>query len=312
MEHVNPNNFDVSKYNVNPQKLNLVKETTKDDDSVKGFSFKEFTNKFESKDGASGMHNTVAKTTHSQLEFAQKLLLKQLQCQTPDSSFDPNQMMESMMGMLTIAQNSELVEMQKESMELQKALFYTSLSAFQGETVEHSGNEFDYQSEDQEIIFNLPAKVEKAVLTIHDASNNCVKVVPLEKHVGRNSYTWDGTLDNDESADIIHAPKGIYTVYVTAIDVDNEQVDVNIRLKSHITDIAYDENELALPMSGSIPIYDIKRRSMIKKATERYQEVSNKPIQHHQGDSAVNNITPKINTGLTLSDMDDGIPFYGS
>ena len=49
-------------------------------------------------------------------------------------------MMESMMGMLTIAQNSELVAMQKENMELQKALFYTSLSAFEGETVEIRGS----------------------------------------------------------------------------------------------------------------------------------------------------------------------------
>lgn len=311
MGHVNPSSFDSVKYNSNPQRFNSVKESTADDDSIKGFSFKEFTNKFESKEAAPGMHSAVTKKTHSQLEFAQKLLLKQLQCQTPDSSFDPNQMMESMMGMLTIAQNSELVEMQKENMELQKALFSTSLSAFEGETVEHSGNVFDYRDEDQEIVFNMPAKAEKAVLTIHDANNKCVKVVPLEKKDGRNSYTWDGIIDNEGSDEIIHAPKGIYSAFVTARDRDDGQVYVNVRLKSRITDIAYDQNELALPMSGDVPIYDIKRRSMIKKATERYQEVSNKPIQHYQGDSAVNNIIPKINTGLTLSDM-DGIPFYGS
>lgn len=309
MAHVNPNGFDGSAYNTGPQKLNVAKESTNDDDS-KGFSFKEFTNKFRSKEDAPGMHNAVTKTTHSQLEFAQKLLLKQLQCQTPDNSFDPNQMMESMMGMLTIAQNSELVAMQKENMELQKALFYTSLSAFEGETVEHSGNVFDYRNEDQEIVFNLPAKVDKAVLTIHDASNNCVKIVPLEKKDGRNSYTWDGTIDNDEGDEIIHAEKGIYTVFVTARDSNDEPLDVNIRLKSHITDIAYDENELALPMSGSVPIYDIKRRTMIKKATERYQEVSTKP-QHYQNASDVNNVIPKSGAGFTLSDM-DAIPFYGT
>lgn len=306
-----PKDFDNSAYNTNPQKLRPVKETL-NDDANKGFSFKEFTSKFASKEDAPGIHNAVTKTTQSQLEFAQKLLLKQLQCQTPDNSLDPNQMMESMMGMLTIAQNSELVEMQKENMELQKALFYTSLSAFEGETVEHSGNVFDYRNEDQEIVFNLPAKVEKAVLSIHDASNNCVRVVPLEKKVGRNSYTWDGIIGDDEDGEIAHAEKGIYTVFVTARDSNDEPLDVNIRLKSRITDIAYDENELALPMSGDIPIYDIKRRTMIKKATERYQEISNKPIQPYQGDSAVNNIMPKSSAGLTLSDMDDGIGFYGT
>ena len=103
-----------STYSANPLKFDPA--TRLDDDAKKakdkeeaaGFSFKEFTNKFASKDAAPGMHNAVTKTTESQLDFAQKLLLKQLQCQTPDNSFDPNQMMESMMGMLTIAQNSEL------------------------------------------------------------------------------------------------------------------------------------------------------------------------------------------------------------
>jgi hypothetical protein len=161
-------------------------------------------------------------------------------------------------------------------------------------------------------VFNLPAKAETAVLSIHDASNNCVKIVPLEKKPGRNSYTWDGSIGDVEDGEIIHAEKGIYTVFVTARDSSDEPLDVNIRLKSHITDIAYDENELALPMSGSIPIYDIKRRTMIKKATERYQEVSNMPIQHYQGDSTVNKIMPKSSAGFTLSDMDDGIAFYGS
>lgn len=311
MPSLSPSQFDSSNYNFDPQKLNASKEVMLPDDSAKGFSFKEFTNKFSSKDASSGMGDAVAKTTHSQLEFAQKLLLKQLQCQTPDSSLDPNQMMESMMGMLNIAQNSQLVEMQKENMELQKALFYTSLSAFEGETVEHSGNVFDYRNEDQEIVFNLPAKTERAVLSIRDESNNLVKVVPFENKAGRNSYVWNGTIDGEEEGEIIHAPKGLYTVYVTAVDGDDQPIDVNVRLKSYITDIAYDENELALPMSGSIPIYDIKRRSMIKKATERYQEFSNKPIQHYQSDSGVHTITAAPQKGLTLSDLGE-IPFFGT
>ncbi|MES2607154.1 MAG: hypothetical protein V4544_00235 [Pseudomonadota bacterium] len=275
-----------STYSANPLKFDPA--TRLDDDAKKakdkeeaaGFSFKEFTNKFASKDAAPGMHNAVTKTTESQLDFAQKLLLKQLQCQTPDNSFDPNQMMESMMGMLTIAQNSELVSMQKENMELQKALFYTSLSTFEGETVEHSGNMFDYQNEDQEIVFNLPAKTEEAVLRIY-AGDKHVRTVPLdEKKVGRNSVTWDGIMDNDDGDDVVkYAPKGIYTVFITARDINNDPIDVNTRLKSRITDIAYDENELALPMSGDIPIYDIKRRSMIKKATEGYQKVVSRQIQ---------------------------------
>ena len=165
-------------------------------------------------------------------------------------------------------------------MELQKALFYTSLSTFEGETVEHSGNMFDYRNEDQEIVFNLPAKTEEAVLRIY-AGDKHVRTVPLdEKKVGRNSVTWDGIMDNDDGDDVVkYVPKGIYTVFITARDINNDPIDVNTRLKSRITDIAYDENELALPMSGDIPIYDIKRRSMIKKATEGYQKVVSRQIQ---------------------------------
>ena len=127
----------------------------------KGLNFKDLNSHFDNKLDASNMNNMVGKNGEEQLKFAQQLLLKQLQCQTPDNAFDPNQMLETMMGMLNIAQNGELVNMQKQGMELQKALFYTSLSAFRGEVVEHSGNEFDYMDQDQEIVVNLPAKTHK-------------------------------------------------------------------------------------------------------------------------------------------------------
>jgi flagellar hook assembly protein FlgD len=309
-----------SAYNANPLQFDPKTISTKDNadskklkekEDSKGFSFKEFTNKFASKVGAPGMHSSVAETGAKQLEFAQKLLLKQLQCQTPDNSFDPNQMMESMMGMLNIAQNSELVNMQKENMELQKALFYTSLSSFKGEMVEHSGNVFDYQNEEQEIVFNMPAKVDKAVLTIIDENNQLVKTIELEKKTGRNSFKWDGKKD-----DGTEAGKGIYTAFVLARDENDASLDIDVRLKSQITDIAYDQNELALPMSGRIPIYDIKRRTIINKATDRYRELSAQPIRHYQDASTHTSVgtndSVSRSTGFTLSDMNDAIPFFGT
>ena len=66
----------------------------------------------------------------------------------------------------------------------------------------------------------------------------------------------------------------MYTAFVTAKDDQGEAINVNVRLKSHITEIAYDENELAVPLSGRVPIYDIKRRSMINNAPHRYQEAA--------------------------------------
>ena len=216
-------------------------------------------------------------------------------------------MLESMMNMLNIAQNSELVAMQKENMELQKALFYTSLSAFEGEMVEHSGEVFDYQDQDQEIIMNIPAKVDRALLNIFDESKRLVKSIELDKKEGRNSFVWDGKMEDGE-----YAPKGIYSVYVTATDESDEPVEVKTRLKSIITDIAYDENELALPLSGRIPIYDIKRRTMIHKATERYKEVSEKSSKNYQDaySQTTNDTSADMNTqtplnsaeGLSLSD----------
>ena len=235
----------------------------------KGLNFKDLNSHFDNKLDASNMNNMVGKNGEEQLKFAQQLLLKQLQCQTPDNAFDPNQMLETMMGMLNIAQNGELVNMQKQGMELQKALFYTSLSAFRGEVVEHSGNEFDYMDQDQEIVVNLPAKTGAAILNIFDAQKQCIKTVELNTQTGRNSFVWDGKSNNGENA-----PKGMYTAFVTAKDDQGEAINVNVRLKSHITEIAYDENELAVPLSGRVPIYDIKRRSMINNATQRYQEAA--------------------------------------
>jgi flagellar basal-body rod modification protein FlgD len=207
--------MDISTYNNKPSKFDPNAKMSekeiraKEKESFKGLNFKELSHEFGPKDNDAGMHSDVVKGGQDQLLFAQKLLLKQLQCQTPDSSVDPNKMLDAMMGMLTIAQNSEMVKMQKQNMELQKALFYTSFSSFEGEVVEHTGNEFDYNDQDQEIVFNLPAKTDKATLAIYDERNQLVKRVELDKKVGRNSFIWDGKSQNGEDC-----PKGIYkTVY---------------------------------------------------------------------------------------------------
>lgn len=204
------------------------------------------------------------------MEMAQKMLLKQLQCQTPDDTFDPNTMMSTMMSMLTIAQQSQLVDTQKQSMEMQKALFYTSLSSFEGEYIEHSGDIFEYNNEAidnvQEIVYNLPAKTNSAVLRIFDTAGNIVQEVDLDTIAGRGKYVWDGKMKNGQDA-----KNDIYTTSITATDENHKPIIMPMRLKSKITEIAYDDKELAVPYSGRIPIYDIKRRTMINQATQHYQ-----------------------------------------
>lgn len=255
-------NLDISDYN---KKSGKDKKVEKDKTS-EGFSFKDLHSKVTN--SSKGMHALVGKTTDEQINMAQQMLLKQLQCQTPDNAMDPNAMMETMMSMLTITQQGQLVDMEKQSMELQKALFTTSLSSFEGEYIEHAGEKFDYnEHEDQEIVFSLPAKAKSVLLRIFDSNQRCINEIEIDQHeVGRNSYTWDG-----KAKDGSDMKKGIYSTSITAFDEKDKPIIVPTRLKSRITEIAYDEKELAVPFSGRIPIYNIKRRTMANQAAEHYQ-----------------------------------------
>ncbi|MES2252380.1 MAG: FlgD immunoglobulin-like domain containing protein [Pseudomonadota bacterium] len=231
----------------------------------KGFSFKDCTKK----SAAVGMSGIVGKTGESQMKFTQDILLKQLECQTPDNSFDPTQMAQMMMSMVTVAQNNEMVDIQRQNMELQRDFACLSANSFKGEMVEHSGNEFDYRDQDQEIVFNLPAKTGAAILNIFDAQKQRIKTVELDNKIGRSSFVWDGKTNSGENL-----PKGIYTAFVTAEDDQGNPIDIPIRLKSNITDIVYNENNMPVLLSGSIAINDILRRTINDKATQRYQEVA--------------------------------------
>jgi flagellar hook assembly protein FlgD len=240
-----------------------------------GIDFKSLTTDlFDGQVDPTKMNDSLSKHSKSQVHFAQQILLAQLKHQTIGNEMDANKMVESLMGMVTIAQNEKMAENTDKNIRLQTAMFSASLNSYMGQEVEHTGNDFDYQNYDQEVICTLPDKVDLARVIIKDDRGRVIKHADLSTEPGRKSFIWNGRNDNDESM-----PKGLYKAEVYAFDEDNKPISIVTRLKSRITDVAYDDKQLAVLMSGNVPIYNIQRASMIDKALGRYAAISSSSIE---------------------------------
>jgi flagellar hook assembly protein FlgD len=211
----------------------------------------------------------MIKTAEDQLRFTQQLLLTQLEHQYPGNEFDTNKMAESILAMITVGQNDLIAKNTAINNEFQRVQFATSMSAYINQDVQHSGGTFDFRNFDQDVIYTLPAKVNTATLHILNSDKQTVKKITLDPKPGRETYVWNGTNQADEPM-----PEGIYSAYIVAFDEAGKRLEIPIRLKSFVTDVAYDSNKIAVLMSGRVPIDNVQRVGLIDKAIRRYLSVA--------------------------------------
>ncbi len=190
-----------------------------------------------------------------QITFAQKILLQQLKHQFPGNEFDANKMVESLMGMLQIAQNSQLNDTQQKSLDLNTSMINYQLASLQGKVVERRSDTFDYQGKDQTISYSLPADMKKVGVYVYmDGDESPIFAQEADRFQGEHAFVWNGKMQNGEAA-----PHGLYNVFIRALDNENQDVPTDARLHSEITGIDYSQGPLGVPLAGSIPILNFNR-----------------------------------------------------
>lgn len=197
----------------------------------------------------------LTQNANQQIVFAQKILLQQLKHQFPGNEFDANKMVESLMGMMQIAQHSQLNETQQQSLNLNKAMINYQIAGLQGKHVAHQSDTFDYYGQNQEMVFSLPPETVKAEIYVYeDGEVTPIYQERIDATPGRHSFIWDGKTMNGTQAD-----HGIYNVFIRAKDHENQTVQADVNIHSEITDIDYSQGSLGVPYAGSIPLFNFNR-----------------------------------------------------
>jgi flagellar hook assembly protein FlgD len=229
-----------------------TKDVEKKEEAPKGWFFKANLNQ-KNKDGK--MDKMLTQSANEQIVFAQKILLQQLKNQFPGNEFDASKMVESLMGMLQIAQHSQLNETQQKSLDLNMAMMNHQLAALPGKMIEQKSDTFDYWGQDQKMVFNLSEKPAKTMAYIYkEGDTTPLFSNEIDAHIGSNSFTWRGEDNNGEKAS-----DGIYNVFIRSFDIEGHDLNPDTRIHSEITNIDYSQGPLGIPYSGSLPLFNFNK-----------------------------------------------------
>lgn len=217
-------------------------------------------------DNSVDLHRTLGIKGEESIKFTLEMLFAQIKNHFPGDDSSTEKVTESLQNLVLMANTRELTTTQQRSLHLQKANFSTTAIQLQGKDVQHSGNYFDLQNDEQEIYFHFSELPHTTKIAFRNSDGDIIFIKEIDAKKGRNKYIWDGKMSDGDDA-----PKGEYTVEVEAYGIYNNPLDTEIELKSRITDIDFSNKEFVVPYSGSVPIYNLDRMTYMDKAMRLYQ-----------------------------------------
>ncbi len=217
-------------------------------------------------DNSVDLHRTLGIKGEESIKFTLEMLFAQIKNHFPGDDSSAEKVTKSLNDLVLMATTRELTTTQQKSLHLAKANFSTTAIQLQGKDVQHPGNYFDLQDDEQEIYFHFSESPHTTKIAFRDNDGNIVFIKEIDAKKGRNKYIWDGKMSDGDDA-----PKGEYTVEVEAYGIYNNLLDTEIKLKSRITDIDFSNKEFVVPYSGSVPIYNLDRMTHMDKAMHLYQ-----------------------------------------
>jgi flagellar basal-body rod modification protein FlgD len=198
--------------------------------------------------------NTSKNTTLTQQDFLQ-LFTKQLQYQDPLKPMDSTQMLAQMAQINTVAALSTMTQSIQNMEAYQASARSLQAIGLIGKKVEAKGNSLsiDGQGKVSEGSYQL-AKAGKVYIQIFDANGNVIRVLNEGvKDSSKQTFTWDG-----KNLQAARLPAGDYTFSVSAVDANNQPIQVATSRIATVTGISF-ENGIAYLNMGSdkVTIRDI-------------------------------------------------------
>jgi len=194
--------------------------------------------------------STSRNTTLTQQDFLQ-LFTKQLQYQDPLNPMDSTQMLAQMAQINTVAAISTMTQ----SIQNMQAASNLQAVGLIGKKVETQGNSLsiDGQGTASGGSYQL-ASPGQAYIQIIDANGNVVRLInDGAKDTSKQTFAWDG---KDQQGNQL--PAGNYTFSVSAIDGNNQPIQVTTSSIATVTGISFENGVTYLNLgSNQITINDI-------------------------------------------------------
>jgi flagellar basal-body rod modification protein FlgD len=177
------------------------------------------------------------------------LLTAQLQNQDPlepvDSTEFTNQLVQFSSVEQQIETNSALADLITLTANSQAA----SLSGYLGKTVEVQSATAELSGEDGiDWLYTLPEGVESVTLSVQSADGRIVYSEKVgDTSVGNHDFTWDGTMNNGQTAS-----DGVYSLLIGATNQNETAVSVAPRVRTEVTGIDLSLGVTALATNSGI------------------------------------------------------------
>jgi flagellar hook assembly protein FlgD len=197
-------------------------------------------------------HAFSAMDIHKQAELNMKLFLTYLKNQTPDDKVDTQQMMNTMLTMMTASQQLAAHQTLKDIHETQKNSHHMGMMRYVGSEAMVPTDQISFDSNPITIKTQLPSLPDDACIMISDCHGHLVRRIPLDHHQDIQTVTWDGLDDKGE-----HVPQGRYQIVGYMKDSDHQ--------------------ELTIPCSSYVSIDEIDNRT--QKLLSKGQEIDMKNVQ---------------------------------
>lgn len=169
------------------------------------------------------------------------ILTTQLQHQDPLSPLDSNEFTSQLVQFTGVEQQVLQNQNLEQLIELQQQGQTVAATSYIGKVVEAAGNTNMLIDGGATYSYILPESAETAVLRIFDSTGDLVAQQNVESTTGIHDFQWDGT--NLQGG---IAPDGAYSFAVTALDADENPIDVTHRILGRVTGVSFDNDQTIL------------------------------------------------------------------
>ena len=169
------------------------------------------------------------------------ILTTQLQHQDPLSPLDSNEFTSQLVQLTGVEQQVLQNQNLEQLIELQKTGQSVAATSYIGKTIEAAGNTNMLINGGATFSYILPETAEAAAMQVFDKSGDLVFQQTVDPTAGIHDIVWDGT--NLQGG---IAPDGAYSFAITALDADEQPIEVTHRILGRVTGVSFEDGKTTL------------------------------------------------------------------
>ena len=211
-----------------------------------------------------------------QVELNTKLFLTYLKNQTPDDKVDTQQMMNTMLTMMSASQHIKTNKILTDQYQLQQNIHHLAMNEYLGKEIQYAGNMIHFDQNPVAVDVTLPKIPDEAHLIITDQSGRLVQTVPLIPTTEKQTVTWDG-IDRFGSRSSV----GSYQVFVHGLDHEGRELTADPSVNLVVDEVVPNPSGTPILKSGGIILETSKIQSTRLKKTVFKHPLSPENRENH-------------------------------